>query len=82
MRDVLGYLIDNPSAQDNLEGIIEWWLLEKNIESRTIEVKEALSELVAKGLILERRSPDSRLSYLINDHKKEEIRSLLKRGSP
>lgn len=82
VRDVLGYLIDNPHAQDTLEGIIEWWLLERNIESRAIKVKEALAELVAKGLILERRGSDSRLRYLINGHKQEEIRALLTQGSP
>lgn len=79
--DVLGYLIDNPEAQDTLEGIAEWWLLERKIESRTAKVKEALAELVAEGLILEREGSDSRLRYLINANKKEEIRTLLERKS-
>lgn len=79
-RDVLGYLIDNPKAQDTLEGIVEWWLLEKKIESRTSKVREALSELAAKGLILERTGPDSRVRYLINSQREEEIRALLEQG--
>ncbi|MFY9553205.1 MAG: hypothetical protein WAV20_08165 [Blastocatellia bacterium] len=77
-RDVLNYLIDNPDAQDTLEGIVEWWLLKSRIESRTVSVKEALAELLAKGLILERRGSDSRLRYMINNSRQDEIRELLR----
>ncbi|HWN98548.1 MAG TPA: hypothetical protein VNS63_04695 [Blastocatellia bacterium] len=76
-RDVLTYLVNNPDAQDTLEGIAEWWLLERKIESRTAKVKEVLAGLVAKGLILERRGSDSRLRYLINTDSEDEIRALL-----
>ncbi len=80
-RDVLGYLIDNPEAQDTLEGIVEWWLLERKIESRTSKVREALAELATRGLILERKGPDSRVRYLINSQRQEEIRALLEQGA-
>jgi hypothetical protein len=76
-RDLLSYLIDNPDAQDTLEGIVEWWLLQMKLESRTIKVKEALADLVAKGLILECTGSDSRLRYMINEGKQDEIRALL-----
>jgi len=76
-RDVLGYLTDNPEAQDTLEGIVEWWLLERKIENRTSRVREALAELVAAGLILERHGADSRIRYLINGERRQEIRALL-----
>lgn len=80
-RDLLGYLTDNPAAQDTVEGIVEWWLLERKIESRTVTVQEALAELVDRGLILERLGSDSRARYLINIDKQQEIRALLERGS-
>jgi len=80
-RDVLGYLTDNPEAQDTLEGIVEWWLLEKKIESRISNVREALAALAAAGLILERKGPDSRVRYLINSQRQEEIRALLKESA-
>jgi len=51
-RDVLGYLINNPDAQDTLEGIVEWWLFQMKLERRTMKVKEVLADLVAKELIL------------------------------
>ena len=80
-REVLGYLIDNPDAQDTLEGIVEWWLLERKIDSRNVKVREALAELIDRGLILERAGSGSRPRYLINADKQEEIRALLRQGS-
>ena len=79
-RDVLSYLADNPQAQDTLEGIVEWWILQRRIESQTAKVKSVLAELAAKGFILERKGSDSQVRYLINGHKQEEIRVLLGRG--
>ena len=50
---ILAYLVENPKAQDTLEGIVEWWLLEREIKFETARVREALADLVARGLILE-----------------------------
>ena len=71
-KEILAFLVENPKAQDTLEGIVEWWLLERKIEFVTASVKEALSELVAKGLILEKKGLDSQTHYRINQarHKK------------
>lgn len=76
--EILAYLVKHPDAQDTLEGIMEWWLLEQQIEREVAKVKEALAELVAEGLILERKGRDSRSSYKINRHRLGEIRALLK----
>ena len=51
-NNILAYLVDHPKAQDTLEGIVEWWLLEQKITYETARVKEALSELVNRGMIL------------------------------
>ncbi len=77
-RDILAYLIDNPDAQDTLEGIIQWWLLEQKIKYQTKMVKEALEELVANGLILERKTENSNTSYRINKEEIERIKEILK----
>jgi hypothetical protein len=78
-NEILAYLVENPKAQDTLEGIVEWWLLEREIKFETARVKEALSELVAKGLILEKKGPDSQIYYRINQKKYEEIKNLNKK---
>src|SRR5262249_44199861 len=76
-KDVLSYLVEHPQAQDTLEGITHWWLLEQEILQRTAEVQSALAELVEKGLVMERRGEDGRVHYRINQEKSEEIRALL-----
>lgn len=79
VQSLLGYLLNNPDAQDTLEGIVEWWLLQMKLESNTVKVKEALADLVAKGLIIECTGSDSRLRYMIRNGKTDEIRALLGR---
>lgn len=76
--DILGYLVEHPDAQDTLEGIVEWWLLEQQIKRQTAKVRKALAELVSKRLILERQGKDSRTHYRINRRKLKEIRMLVK----
>ena len=79
--EILAYLVENPDAQDTLEGIVEWWLLERAIRHHTLEVKEALTMLVAHELVLERKGKDVRTYYKINRQKLGEIISLLKQQS-
>jgi hypothetical protein len=79
-HEILAYLVENPDAQDTLEGIIQWWLLEQRIKRQTTNVKEALAELVAQGLIIERQGRDSRTHYRINRRRRGEIRALLNKG--
>ena len=77
---VLAHLIEHQDAQDTLEGIIEWWLVEQEIKHQTATVKEVLAELVNEGLIIEQKKRDSRSHYRINRQKNREIRAVLKQG--
>ncbi len=77
-HEILAYLAEHPGAQDTVEGIVEWWLLEQKIKRRTAQVKEALTQLVAEGLVLERKGKDSRVYYRLNRRKYGAIRALLK----
>jgi len=70
---ILNYLVENPNAQDTLEGIVEWWLLDRLTVSNVNKVKEALTHLVAAHLVLERKGKESRTYYKINSHKLKEI---------
>lgn len=63
---ILGYLLDNPDAGDTFDGIAEWWLLSQRIKFETRTVFEAVARLVADGLIVEQRGPDSRIVYKVN----------------
>ena len=76
-RDILGYLSEHTAAQDTLDGIVEWWLLEQKIKRETRQVRKILDELVAKNLISSRTARDSRTHYRINKRKEKEIRNVL-----
>jgi Fe2+ or Zn2+ uptake regulation protein len=77
-RAILDYLWKHPDAQDTLSGITQWWLPEEKIKTRTATVKEALSDLVARGLVLERKGKDSQIHYRINRRKLQKVRAFLK----
>ncbi|MBT8366583.1 MAG: hypothetical protein KJP23_17980 [Deltaproteobacteria bacterium] len=75
-NEILAYLVDHPKAQDTLEGIVEWWLLERAIKFHEAQVKKALAELVAKGLVIEQKRKDSKIFYRLNPSRFEEIKKL------
>lgn len=65
-REILGYLSNHPAAQDTVEGIAEWWLLERWIRREAGQVEVALEHLVARGKIAKRTGPDGRAHYRLN----------------
>jgi hypothetical protein len=65
-REILAYLADHPEAEDTLEGIVQWWLLERRIVYQAHEVKAALDHLVRKGVLLEQRQGDANTLYRVN----------------
>jgi hypothetical protein len=62
-RKILDYLKQNPSAEDTLEGIAQWWLLEQQIRIETARVQAALKQLVDHKLLIVRRGGDGRIRY-------------------
>jgi hypothetical protein len=77
--DVLAYLVENPSAQDTFEGIVEWWLLDRHVAHEAAAVQEVLEDLTARGFVLQRRTADGRTYYRINRERHEEIQTVLDR---
>jgi hypothetical protein len=78
-RDVLSYLIDHQDAQDTLEGIVQWWLMEEEIKQQTAKVKAVLDDLVKINYLLESKGMDSRRRYRINQSKMKEISNLIEK---
>ena len=78
-REILYYLTAHPDAQDTLEGIAAWWLLEQKIKHTTTEVKKSLSGLVDKGFIVECKGKESHTYYRVNRSKYEEIKAISKK---
>jgi hypothetical protein len=61
--EILRYLIKNPSAQDTLEGIVDWWFLPRTIKYQKVLVKKALDMLIDDGLVIAHQGSDSRTIY-------------------
>ncbi|HYP30149.1 MAG TPA: hypothetical protein VE262_25815 [Blastocatellia bacterium] len=78
MFQILAYLAENPDAEDSLEGITEWWILQQNIRVESRRVSTALKQLLEKELISEVAGLDNRTYYRINRSKYDQIKQLLK----
>lgn len=74
---IVAYLRENPDAQDTLEGIVEWWLLDRRIKNQTNKVSEALAYLTERGLVAARIGTDSRAHYAVERSRKD-IEAILK----
>ena len=75
--EVFSYLSQHPEAQDTVEGITKWWLLEQRIRHSVAEVTAVLSEFVAQELIITRCGMDGQIHYRVNPKKQREIRRRL-----
>jgi len=71
--EILAYLAAHPDSEETLEGIAEWWLLERSIERRLKEVREALEGLVAEGLLERRSRAGSAPRYRIREESRSEV---------
>ena len=78
--EILTYLYDNSDAQDTLEGIVQWWLLERHIRQQYALVRQALSELVNQDLIIATRESKTETRYRVNQQKIQEIQVILNRS--
>ena len=76
-REILRYLLRHPDAQDTLEGISEWWLLEETIIRKYAEVEAALTNLVDRGFVLEKRVVNLDTLYCLNKIKAAQITEII-----
>jgi hypothetical protein len=69
---ILTYLARNPTAEDTVDGILEWWLMNEEIRFRMQEVEAALVELTDRGIITQTIGEDSRARYRISPKKSDQ----------
>ena len=77
-RAILDYLARHPQANDTIEGIVQWWLLENQVHHSVAEARRVLAQFEAEALVLAGRGPDGRVHYRLNPSKRREIRKWLK----
>ena len=62
-EEISRYLADHADAADTLEGIKQWWLARIRIEEASLRVKQALDNLVQRGVVVEQALPDGNILY-------------------
>ena len=76
-HEILDYLSDHPDAEDTVEGITEWWVLEECLKQQRAEVQRALDALVADGLLVKKPARYSDPRYRLSEGKLSELKKLL-----
>jgi hypothetical protein len=66
--EILDYLARQPGAQDTIEGILHWWVLDSCIRDWTPKIAETVAQLVERGFLEEKRSPDGKTFYHLSPH--------------
>lgn len=62
-RAIEEYLATHPHAADSIEGVARWWVEERGVQATADEVRLALAELVASGVVRRVRLADGTVLY-------------------
>ena len=50
-KEIIDYLRKNPNAGDSLEGVMNWWLSQRNKKPDVAEIEQVLEQLIAEGSV-------------------------------
>jgi len=64
--DILGHLSKHPSAEDTLEGIVQWLTTEKHVQTSPGIVAHALAQLIEQKVVTARQSGGGPTIYHLN----------------
>ena len=78
VRAILCYCVAHPDAQDSLEGIFKWWLLDGKVKWGREAVQELLDSLVTIEWLTEREVAQSKPVYGINKEQIPAIKAFLR----
>ena len=65
-KQIHRYLMKHQQAEDTLDGIIHWWLLEEKLVAARTTVQAAVNHLVRQGLVLKRQGEDGTIYFRLN----------------
>ncbi len=63
--EILSYLAANPDSGDTIEGIRQWWLVEKRVPIDSEKIEKGLELLKKRGSLLESRDSHGKIIYKI-----------------
>jgi hypothetical protein len=64
--EILEYLARQPGAQDTIDGILHWWVLDACIRNWTPKIAETVAQLVEQGFLEQKRSADGKIFYRVS----------------
>jgi len=66
--EILDYLARKPDAQETIEGILHWWVLDAHIRNWAPKIAKTVAQLVEQGFLEKKRSVDGNVFYRISSH--------------
>ncbi len=64
--EILDYLARQPGAQDTIDGILHWWVLDSCIRNWAPKIAQIIVQLVERGFLEEKPSSDGKIFYHIS----------------
>jgi hypothetical protein len=64
--EILDYLARQPGAQDTIDGILHWWVLDAYIQKWAPKIAKTVEQLVERGFLEEKQSPDGKIFYHVS----------------
>jgi hypothetical protein len=61
--EILDYLARHPDAQDTIEGILHWWVLDACVQKWAPKIAETVAQLVERGFLEQSQSADGNVFY-------------------
>jgi len=79
--EILDSLARHPDAQDTIDGILHWWVLDACIRKWAPKIAETVAQLVDRGFLEERSSAGGQVFYRASSHYLATLQQRLPRNS-
>jgi hypothetical protein len=66
--EILDYLARQPGAQDTIEGILHWWVLDAYVRKWAPKIAETVAQLVEQRFLEQKLSADGKIFYRVSPH--------------
>jgi len=77
--DILSYLYENQNSKDTLDGILHWWLLDRDIKNKRFHIKKTINKLIKNGYLIEDRYKNTNnIYYGINKESIVKLEQIIK----
>ena len=64
--EILDYLARQPGAQDTIDGILHWWVLDAYVRKWTPKIAKTVAQLVEQGFLEQKLSADGKIFYHVS----------------